>query len=571
MPITYPDPITFKHKNASHFQYEKISSPWHGPIKRARQALLSSSIEPFTPDDYLDFILKNHPKIYACLEWVQFYRFLPGQRFSSNLRDDFEYRLAVTYLKPEPDARYALFMSGEVITNRTGWYPLVMGSKALLTIPAKYFSRETNVQERSIGPEDVEIGEIKQIRDVSGTLGGTAVLLIGTNGELLFDTGFNVFTDELDDLKAVCISHFHKDHSGGIWEIFDEHDFPLYLSEPTLRYLWQKKDKDPAARKRLLQSSRLVENEVNRPTMHNGLNFFPVFHAPGSYGFIYKDPFGKCMIYPGDLCLKNGFLDQRETIYQTINNIPVPQKWVMVDAVMLQSSDRDISTEDQPPVVIQDVITAVQKRNVTFISQSPETLIYSLILTYLSTQKKQETRNIKLVLNNTLYEVCQSLLGPMLFHDYTHIDPFVYSVMKKAVKNFVESFRVYPISAISRLSEEEKIIIFVTPPDITISHEIQNRIRKGDVVLAGAMAMRSDIPPEINNLFPRSILRISSTVWSFHSSKEDLLDLIKRFTEVGTHSILFHCDPKEANAFISANGLDKRFVQVHTAQGTLLG
>jgi glyoxylase-like metal-dependent hydrolase (beta-lactamase superfamily II) len=569
MQIKAPQIVSFSHHEAHHFQYEKISAPWYGPIKRAKNALLSVTVKPLSPEQYLDYLKTEFPRIYKNLEWVQFYQFKPGQRYQKNLPSMFEFRLAVTYLRPEPDLRDESFRQREKITQSTGWYPLTMGSKAEVTIPSHHFPKVVNAmgnQENEI----LDIGVIQKIKDVASTVGGNSILLSGSQGSILFDTGFGVFTDEIEDLRGVCISHFHKDHSGGIWEIFEslyDHNFPVYLSEPTIRYLWQKKSKDPASRKRLLRASRIVERKVGIQGTNKGINYFPVFHAPGSYGFYYVDSVGKCFIYPGDLCLQNGFYNSSDTLLQTINSIPATEKWVMIDAALANQSDLIISEDDQPQVVINNIVEAVQKRNVSLISQSSETLIYSLILTYLDTQKNEKTQSIKLVVGSDLLEVCQSLLGPMLYHDYDNMDPFVFSVMKKDIKNFVESFRVYPISALSAIHPSENVVVFATPTEVASSSELRKRIYRGDVYLTGALAAKPEIPQEINSLLFRSIIRLASTDWSFHSSLEHLLAFLKRLTDRSVHCVLFHSDPTILQTLTNQNGLDQKYVHVHTAQG----
>jgi glyoxylase-like metal-dependent hydrolase (beta-lactamase superfamily II) len=570
MQINFSDTVSFAHNEASHFRYEKISIPWHGPIKRAKQALLSCTENPLSHEKYLDYLKREYPKIYMKLEWIQFYQFKPSLNHQRKLPLGFEYRLAVTYLKPEPAIRGELYKQRESITQSTGWYPLTMGSKAKLTIPSHHFPKVISADSDSEEDRVADIGEIIKIKDVASTTEGNSILLKGSLGSILFDTGYGVFMDELEDLQGICISHFHKDHSSGIWEVFEtlyDYDFPVYLSEPTIRYLWQKKNKEPAARKRLLRASRIVEKKVGINGTNKGINYFPVFHAPGSYGFYYVDSAEKCFIYPGDLCLQNGFHNSSDALFQTINNIKASEKWVMVDAALLGQTDLVASEDDQPLAVINEIMEAVQKRNVCLISKSSETLIYSLILTYLSTQKSEKAQNVKLVVGNDLFEVCQSLLGPMLYHDYDHMDPFVFSVMKKDIKNFVESYRVYPISALPAIPPGENIVTFATPSEVAVSPELQKRIDRGDVYLTGSLAAKAEIPKEINSLLFRSILRLSSTDWSFHSSRAQLIDFIGKLTGNRVHTVLFHANPEVLGEVIFKHRFDNKYVHIHSAKG----
>ena len=57
------------------------------------------------------------------------------KRIEKRAFNNFNFRLAVTYTKPLPEIRDKLFEIREKVTCDTGWYPLVMGSRALISKP----------------------------------------------------------------------------------------------------------------------------------------------------------------------------------------------------------------------------------------------------------------------------------------------------------------------------------------------------------------------------------------------------------------------------------------------------
>lgn len=550
-------PHYYRHKESKHFLYEKVKLPYFGPWKNAILALQNIQIEPVSEYKYLEYLKESYPKVYENLEWVRFYNFQwrgSGGKNKLIPSEDFRFRLAVTNLRAIPEVRDYLFEMRQKITEQTGWYPLVQGCRALATDPPyNQFKRRIPSTEDS----KISIGKLLKIIDVSGEEGGNSFLIEGESGSILFDTGFSVKTEVIERASVVCLSHFHKDHSGGIWSIIKKQSIPILLSESSLTYLWELNNVNHSDRIKLVTNSIVIEKQ-KLLKFDGNLEPYPIFHCPGSYGFRYTDSYKQSVYYCNDVCLRNGFIDFSSSLFNTIKKDRASTKWVILDAAMVGKSDFTIESDDCPKDIIEEISLKVAKRNIIFLSSSPEMLIYAYILTFKMTRECSPP--IKLVLNDEFYNLIKRLWRSVLLRDENHIDPFVNAVIGKSKSNFVESHRVYPLSTLAQIKNHENVIVFATVNDLQHCSIIGSRLFKGDVIFAGTLALRNEIPPEVTKAKPRSILRIASEDWTFHSTEQDLADFIKNLTYDGIKVLLCHNYPKALRRFIKRFGLDARFV-----------
>lgn len=560
-------PFFYKHKGAKHFLFEKSTKPYFGPWKNAIAALEKVNIEAFSELEFLDFIKSNYKDVYDNIEWIRFHDFFWRGKKKHKIvpNSNFRFRMAIFNIRPLPFARDYLYEVREEITRKTGWYPLVQGSRANIHNPPYLRWKQKLPYIEKI---DCDIGTIKGVYDASSDNSGNCILLEGDMGQILFDTGFNVDQTKIKDLKMVFLSHFHKDHSGGIWSILDNLRVPVLLSGSSLAYLWDLKGIHLDQKLRLLQNAVVIDGPFYSNLDYNNISVFPVFHSPGSYGLKYKDFSNRSVYYFGDICLKNGFLDCSNQILTQLLQDDTEEKIVLIDCAMVGKSDFCISDEDTPLTIIDELCNGVSRRNVIFVSQSPEMLIYSYIKAF---KYSGEVNNvIKMVLNNELYELIKTLWCSVILRKSEQIDPFVHSVIGNSKSNFVESHRVYPISALSNIEREENVISFVTLSDILEHTNLSDRIKKGDILLAGTLALRNDIPPEIIVAKPRSILRIASEEWSFHSREEDIADFVKELSLNGIRSYLFHNYSGVLRKFIKKYKLDNDLVYINSETGLKL-
>lgn len=562
--------MRFRHKEAYHFFYEKVDKPYFGPWQRAINALLKVDKDPFTEEQYLDFIKEKYPRIYDSLECVRFYDFTWQRENKKVPYRGFRFRLAVTYIRPYPEIRDLLFEMREYVTKNTGWYPLVQGSLAKISQPNYIYLRHRHKINNTFVGFDTDIGKLLKIVDVSNNDGVNSLLLEGMNGSILFDTGFGVNMTNIDGIRAVCLSHFHKDHSFGLWEILNDIKGPVVLSETSLTYLISLSGVGLEQKKLLLEKALVIESPKFELKKSESFRCFPVFHAPGSYGFLHKSSNINSVYYLGDICLKNGFYNCFDEIISTIEEDDSENKYVVLDAAMVGKSDFSISDEDEPRKLLEEIASGVNKRNIIFISSSPEMLIYSYILAFSITRESKERAAVKLVLNNNLYYLIKTLWNSVILKSKDNIDPFIFSVIGKSRSNFVESQRVYPMSSLDNISNDENTIIFVTANDLVSNDSLKSRMYKSDVILAGTLAIREDIPVEVTQAKPRSILRVASSDWSFHSDEHELSEFIKRLSCNNIKTVLFHNYPKTLRKFIKKYGLDSSLVSTCSKEGIIL-
>lgn len=561
----------YKHKESKHFFYEKSYKPFFGPWKNAIKALKEVNIQPISEEEYLDYLKTKFFRFYKNIEWVRFYNFVwRGGEHKADIipNSDFRFRLAVMYLHPYPEIRDEFFEYREYITSNTGWYPLIQGSRASLKDSDYKEFKKRYATKAQLNIINSSKEKFERIIDVSGDKGGNSVLIEGNQGSILFDTGFDVNLERLNNVKLVCLSHFHQDHSNGIWNVLRNLKVPVILSEATMSYLWNDNHISNQEKEILMSNSFIIEDSMAIMNKNENIKLFPVFHTPGSYGFKIQDSHGSCIYYLGDVCLRNGFLDFTEDIYNNIMFEKQINNWVIIDAAMIGKSEFTICEDDTPKKVLEDITNGVTKRNVVFVGNSAEMLIYAYILAFRIT-RKQRGKSIKLLLNNNLYRLLKALWRSVILKPTNLTDPFIHSVIGKSKSNFIESQRIYPLSILSHINDEN-VIIFATLDDIYKIDGINKKMNKADVLLCGTLSLRSDIPNEISTARPRSILRIASEDWSFHSTEKDLVEFIGRLSETGIKTLLYHNYPKTLRNFIRKNQLDPNHVFVNSKAGVEL-
>jgi hypothetical protein len=248
-----------------------------------------------------------------------------------------------------------------------------------------------------------------------------------------------------------------------------------------------------------------------------------------------------------------------------IRDFDAEQKYVLLDGAMVRRQDFSIEVEDTPEQVIEELHSGVQRRNVVFVSQSEEASIYTFILAFQYTNAGPDFPG--LVVNDRLFELTRRLIRPVLKRDYKGYDPFVESVLKKKILNFIESHRVFPMSALANFDPQRKLIIFATKADLENNEILKEKVVKSDVIIAGVQALSEDV--EIARLTSkcRIVHRVASPDWSFHSSGDDMAAFIRDLSASNVNSILFHGGSDALKKYVNKNKLDKRLVSVISHKG----
>ncbi len=552
----------YKHRMGRHYvQWERVDKVYLGPRKRAYEALKRPADRLLDEVGYLDFLGASYPDLYESLEWVRFHSFV---------RRDFpgvHMRLAVSSVRESPSARDRLFSNREIITRKTGWYPLVQGKRAEVhDLP--YTRTMRRMQSFLAPPRPQTIGSIAGVNALcSSAESGNSFRVMGSRGSLILDAGFHG-TGCCPDAVGVVLTHMHQDHSGGIFHMAQGCRKPVFVSETTMSALWSTMPSASADERENLASIVRICNggEVFRFDDGSTLEFFRVFHCPGAIGVQIQDSSGHRLIYFGDLCIRNGFGDYSADSLSRVLDGEATGRTVILDATMAGRETEEIDPEDTPEAVLADIAAirdGVLRRNVFFLSNQIETLLYAYLQSFYLTRASE--RPIRLLVDDGLYQLLRSMLKPLLTRHVASLDPVVKKVVGHALtSNFVETHRLYPLreEVLAEISSDEPLVILSRPYGLGEVGDLSQRLRRSMVYLCGTMALREDIPDFLVQARPRGILRVSSPDWSFHSSEADLVAFIRQLTQNGVRVLLFHSYPKTLRRLIRDRDLDREMVSV---------
>lgn len=524
--------MNLQYKNK--FNYEVNKKPFQGSKKEARRVLEKYPIEPSSIDNFLEFLDNDYCKFIDKITFIKFYNFV-----FYNKDKHFPYHIAMIYTQPDVEIRDVLFDERENIASKTGWYPYITGVRANIKSLRTQQIRKT--KKRYI--RKCTFGRPISISNISSDMSSSAILLKCENGNILFDTGFGINMSYIREIDIICISHYHKDHTGGLIEILKSRQIPVLISSITLEYLLN--TSSGTNRDLIIRNAILLEDIENFNNFRRHLDFYQVYHVPGSVGFLYKYNKEFSIFYFGDVCLSNGFYSFKGSFLEIIKSNISRNTHVILDCAMIGKKDIVIA-EDSIEDIMNEIQNSVSKRNIFFISKSDETLIYTYIQIF--RYFIGGNKNIKYVINNDLYNILKILWKPWVSYGGKK-DLFIVNVMKKGLVNFVESYKLYPFLELDQLRNKKDVIYILTLNDL---NEIKDNtlIKNNDVILVGPWVIKEDIPNEISDSKPRSILRVASPDWSFHTSIGEIEEIIKELMKIDIHVELFHNYPGNLRRFL---------------------
>lgn len=531
-----------KLKSNTGLRYEITDKPFWGPKRYAIAALKEFSGNPISNEEYCEYLKENYPKHFLNIEWIRFHdyndRSFPKNKFSGRMR------LAIFNTSAHVKSRDIFFNERNKITKETGWYPLIMGSRC----------RFWNYRIKSINQITIKsIGKILNFTPISNSSrDGISFELKGSKGKYLLDFGFNGNVSQQYDCHF--LSHTHSDHSGGINNVVsnNRNDAPIISSKTGASFLIHK-----------------LRNTNTENICHTGFNtkiilddgfeieFIRVFHNQGSIGFRFTDPFGTSVYYFGDVCLRNGFSDYRNQLKEFIVNTKTKKNVIIFDGAMI-GRKLFIDKEDTPEKILNEFALNSETRNLIFFSNQPENSIYSFLKVYRITQQIKELKSLKLLVSTSLMPTLRHLIEPIIFNFDDYKDPVFRTLFGSHKSNPVESHRLYPLTndTLNQVAENERIVIFSGINDIRRISKLRNRFLKADVILAGTFALRENLPDELVTTRPRTIIRVASEDWSFHSNESDIADFIEEVDSTDTKIYLFHNYFNRLINFINQNGFE---------------
>lgn len=515
-------------------EFEIKNKPLFASMKRVKSAYLKNFANACSIMKFFSYLEKLYGNASECIEYITFYDYI-------NRCDNIHYHIAYIYTAPSLKMRDLLFEDREMIIADTGWYPMVSGSRAnFTTIKTLEIYSYWNIASHS--PPYVHLGKPLSINNVACDISSTALLLRCEKGNILFDTGFGVDPQVIDDVNFIFLSHFHQDHSGGVFSFLKVKEVPLVLSGITLEYLLNLKNVDGDDKRRLLKNAVLIEGIKNRPYISSTLEFFYSYHCPGAYGVKYQY-YDNIIIYPGDVCLVNGFFDFSKEFDVTISDRHTTS--VIIDCALIRRNSLVAADMDFSAVINRIQLTAEGQ---LFVSRGIEVLFN----VYIRLFKESIDRHMDCIflINDELYCLLKTVLRTWLLPDFTR-DPYIKHVIARSRINYSESQRLYPLSAIEQFVgyHKRRLMVLASVEDLQIINKSINT-EQMDAFIIGPLALDKGLPKILENFAFRSIHKLSSPDWSFHSEKESIMDFINRFGDASTQFILFHSFPNILKKFV---------------------
>jgi hypothetical protein len=369
-------------------------------------------------------------------------------------------------------------------------------------------------------------------------------------GSIVLDFGLRYCGPKASRFNAGILSHFHSDHSGGVFGFMKANQKPVYMSKGTFAYLYRVFSGTPE-QTLLSIFSRIVSVSADI-LMRDGsrISIFPVYHCPGAIGISYSDENRNRLVYMGDFCLSNAFRDFRHNAIKIVAPIIGGKTSVALDAAMVKRKSQQISTCDTPRKVLADSAAALGSRNVFIITPEGESMVY----TYISAYQTAISVGIRtpVLVPQSLFVQLYVLWDSILKAGGKFKDPVLKSGVSAISLNFAESQQLYPINACSLSSIPMSVptLVFAELATFNAYPELGKRIPKSDVILAGALALREDIPEQVLKQRPRQILRVASPDWSFHSNEDDLAEFCRICADHNHDFYLFHNYQARIRSFI---------------------
>jgi hypothetical protein len=418
------------------------------------------------------------------------------------------------------------------------------------------------------------IGNLKEIIPIENSkrigvypnriIEGTSFKLIGSSGNVLFDCGFHSNNIMQDDFEFIFLSHYHKDHSGGIKSAVEKNPSTPFISSRTSFAFFENHPFVPNHIKKLLKQNALLPDKIKSVQFadHSNYEFFPVYHSPGSFGIKITDGNQTQLTFLGDVCLRNGFHDSRKEIFEKICAQKGKKNYVLLDCAMIGNKDL-IEIEDNPNAIFKKISEAAVRRNIIVVSNQVENTIYSYLLTFSISSKIDNLKQVKIIVSEHLYHLIRTLLEPLIFNREDYKDPIAEKIVGDSGMNFIETHRLYPLTenVLKEIPHTERCIFFISDTDLNKKYLLE-RIDKSDVLWTGKMGAREDLPKTFLELKPRTIQRVSSEDWSFHSNENDIVDFIKELSKEGIKTLLFHKPAAQLIKFREKHNLDARLVKI---------
>jgi len=517
-------------------EYEIRNKPLFASMKWANKALSKEHAAACDIKEFFDYLERRYGKDTLYIQYVTFYDYTFHEK---NKR----YHIAYIYTAPSLKIRDLIFDERDEITIDTGWYPMVSGARANFT-KIKNSNSNKYWDEINHKPPHVQLGKPMSIRNAACDISSTALLLKCENGSILLDTGFEVEKDIIEEINFIVISHFHRDHTGGLYGFLSQREVPVILSGITLKYLLNLKSVKSTDKERLIKNAVLIERLCKSSHIKETLEFFNSYHCPGAYGLKYKYE-QSCFTYPGDFCLINGFYDFSDNFYSLINDPDNKDTSIVTDCALVPKHDFSITDKDFEKIA-ENILS--NDRNQIFVSKGVE-LLFNIYIR-LFRMAVDEHKDWLFIVNDDLFYLLQNVLRTWILPVYKG-DLFVEHVIGKSGMNYAETQRLYTMSSVEQFSNycSKRLMLLLSLEDLNALNCSIDTCDM-DIHLTGPLALAKNINEIIGEFSFNSIDKLSSPDWSFHSDREAIKQIISSSRNPQNRFILFHAYPKDIKKFI---------------------
>jgi glyoxylase-like metal-dependent hydrolase (beta-lactamase superfamily II) len=515
------------------FPIEVSHRPWFGPTLRAREHLTARR-SLLAPDKAAKEIVRILGYSSKSIERIRFIDFVHSEH------GNYRYTLALIWTDSNATARQTVYEMATEVVQCTGWYPIAQGERlaSRLAEEVKWASvKRTTLPHLSL------MAPLESIQTAVSADGGCSIRLSCSSGSILLDAGLPGYLTLLDEDRVILLSHLHSDHFGGI-ENGATRTLPVIMSRGTAQIL--------------LTQSRLSETEIgisrfimepddNWTAVGEGIELksFPVPHAPGSVGYLIRDP-ERAILYSGDIALRSHRHDFRTDLHNLLNVVERSKKWLLLDATMAGriagasevNAARELFEHTRP---FCDVIV---------LSRDPEQLLYAYldIFHYAKGNKELRTRT-HFIAPPRLRDLFQVLHSSFIAREMDRLDRFILLQYGSSMSAWGESRSLYWRTSNAELPETiegERRIWFLTVDDQTPSAFSEQ---------AGVVTIARVDTEEAAARFSAVPVHIDTSAWTLHSDEISLAETIQDLQHEAK-IVLFHNFPNRIKKFAEFRHLE---------------
>ncbi len=514
--------------------FEVTNKPWFGPAARAREKLSARQhvLEPEQALLELVDILGDDAGPLLHARFIDFVK--RPQRF--------RFTIVVLWVADDPELRDAVYWSADALVERTGWYPLVQGSR-LGSVGRRDRIRSTATRDLPL----VE-GSLGWIEAAVPPDDGCSVRVgLNSGASVLLDTGLPDRIDPMPSDRLAIVTHSHLDHAGGLLS-GRTRALPALMSSATAQVL--------------LEQGRLSRSEVRErvvcldpgnlvqlgPDLE--VEAFAVPHSPGSTGFLLRDR-RRSVVFTGDISLSTARHDGIGPLERLVATQPGAVT-LLLDATM---AGREAGASKANPA--QAALAGSESTDLVVLGDSGDHLFYAYLDLFHTIQKSDKRHSRSFVLSGSVRPLAATVHSSFIRRELDQVDPILAGQFGKSMSAWGESRWLYWLDRL-RSRPAGTTIWFVTPGELGL-------VPSGPGT-AVAYVGRAEKPPVPDGLAWRT-LDADTTPWTSHSAEAALIEGVRRI-QAQANVVLFHNYSKRIKKFTRSNNLSAQALSGRIDLGT---